>query len=345
MMKYSARAVLLLVLLGGCHPHRAVPSHALQHNDTDAAASAPETSSPPAVAPSPSPSIPAPGGALGDLDLLFLDAYKARRDAIKASLTPLIVVSGSSITLWRAGSQERQQGIPEEFHALKAVAHLPFALYLTLQPHATSGPIPDSVLEGLGTYGPRIAAARTHLLQYPFSGEQFQRQELIFRETESFLASVTRAGHLAGEELDHFARKLGPHMLANASDAGCLQIQKTHQQVMKWKQAIPREEWARLRVIHRAPHQARYRNAATQYFAWLLGDQDSPSWLYPGEGLRNVYAEIMFGDKPDVKDLAATVDIDAVASESFFAGPWRLSEDVLSDGAARCIAELSKELE
>jgi hypothetical protein len=36
----------------------------------------------------------------------------------------------------------------------------------------------------------------------------------------------------------------------------------------------------------------------------------------------------------------ATVEIDADASAAFFANPWRLSEDVLSDGAAACIQKL-----
>jgi hypothetical protein len=32
--------------------------------------------------------------------------------------------------------------------------------------------------------------------------------------------------------------------------------------------------------------------------------------------------------------------IDADASRAFFGNEWRMSEDILSDGAARCIAQL-----
>jgi hypothetical protein len=38
----------------------------------------------------------------------------------------------------------------------------------------------------------------------------------------------------------------------------------------------------------------------------------------------------------------ASILIDADASTAFFGNKWRLSEDLLSDGAARCIARLLK---
>ena len=98
------------------------------------------------------------------------------------------------------------------------------------------------------------------------------------------------------------------------------------------------EEWERLLVVNRGSHQARYRNAATQYFEAILGG-NHPSWSYQGESDRVVYAEAL---RPthDSLDLLATIVIDAEASRAFFGDQWRLSEDVLSDGAARCIADI-----
>jgi hypothetical protein len=40
--------------------------------------------------------------------------------------------------------------------------------------------------------------------------------------------------------------------------------------------------------------------------------------------------------------MLASILIDADASTAFFGNKWRLSEDLLSDGAARCIARLPK---
>jgi hypothetical protein len=46
--------------------------------------------------------------------------------------------------------------------------------------------------------------------------------------------------------------------------------------------------------------------------------------------------------KPGSGELLASILIDADASTAFFGNKWRLSEDLLSDGAARCIARLLK---
>jgi hypothetical protein len=70
--------------------------------------------------------------------------------------------------------------------------------------------------------------------------------------------------------LNTFTHKMGPLMLRNAADAGCLQIQATHAQMMKWKETFSPVECYRLIVVNRARHQARYRNAATQYFALAI---------------------------------------------------------------------------
>jgi hypothetical protein len=51
------------------------------------------------------------------------------------------------------------------------------------------------------------------------------------------------------------------------------------------------------------------------------------------------YAESL-GPKEDASDELATVLIDADASAAFFQDPWRMSEDILSKGAAECIGKL-----
>ena len=98
------------------------------------------------------------------------------------------------------------------------------------------------------------------------------------------------------------------------------------------------DEWKSLRVMNRGKHQARYRNAATQYFGWLLNEKSSP-WSYPGESMRVTYSEFL-GKEEESRDLLATVLIDADASEAFFGDAWRLSEDILSQGAETCVKQL-----
>ena len=77
-----------------------------------------------------------PPGPLGEIDQSFLDSYCTLQVAVFAHQTPYVVVSGSNLILhWGAGSNkepDEQKGIPDTYHALKDVAHVPFSVYLLL---------------------------------------------------------------------------------------------------------------------------------------------------------------------------------------------------------------------
>lgn len=300
----------------------------------------------PAVAPAApatvavAPTLPAPGGVLGELDQLFLDAYASRR-AAWAAHGPVVYVLGSNLELHRAGQAPlRGLGIPAPYHALKSVAHLPFAVYLLLSPHANGAALPASVVRTMPTFRPRITAARTALDTWGFTPEQVRRQVTLLDRVDAFLAERIRTATVSGSELDAFAKELGPLAMLNAAEAGCKQVQTTHEQMLKWRAMMTPAEWSSLLVVNRGSHQARYRNAAIQYFAWLLNDP-APPWFYPGESLRVIYVESVRANERSV-DIAATIDIDAEASAKFFGDKWRLSEDILSNGAASCVKGLQR---
>lgn len=156
---------------------------------------------------------------------------------------------------------------------------------------------------------------------------------------ERVIRETMMAQTVSRQSLDAFAKKLGPLMLANAWDAGCAQINATYAQMMTRKDSLSAADWRELIAVNRARHQARYRNAATLYFSWLF-DVKGTSRSYPGERMRVIYVESL-GPGEDATDELRTVLIDTDASEAFFGNRWRLSEDILSDGAAACIQKLS----
>lgn len=55
--------------------------------------------------------------------------------------------------------------------------------------------------------------------------------------------------------------------------------------------------------------------------------------------MRVIYAESLAPGE-DASDELATIILDAGASVAFFKDSWRLSEDILSNGAANCISSL-----
>jgi hypothetical protein len=184
----------------------------------------------------------------------------------------------------------------------------------------------------------KIDAAQHSLASGGYTSEEIPRQQQILDESQRMVSNTLDQKRIDAAILTAYTQRMGPLMLLNAYDAGCLQVKGTHAQMMKWKGTLSSSEWNNLMVVNRARHQARYRNAATQYFHWLLGDK-GPSWSYPGESMRVIYAESL-GPNEDASDEFATVLIDEGASTAFFDNPWRLSEDILSDGAEECIRKL-----
>jgi hypothetical protein len=284
-----------------------------------------------------------PAGPLGEVDQSFLDSYCALQVGLFGHQTPYVVVSGSNLILhWGAGSgkePDEEKGIPDTYHALKDIAHVPFSVYLLLTSVENGFVTLDQQKTVLTTLKGRIEAAESSLDSKYFVKDQIDRQKRILEASEGLVVAALNNGHTSEATLSAFASEMGPLMLQNAWDAGCEQIKTTHAQMMEWKKDLTEEQWANLRVVNLARHQARYRNAATQYFHWLFGD-NSPAWGYPGESMRVIVAETLGKDGTSIDELT-TVEIDANASQSFFKDRWRMSEDILSNGAAACIARLS----
>jgi len=228
--------------------------------------------------------------------------------------------------------------IPESYHALKDIAHTPFAAYLLLSPVEQGVVDLKSQTDALNALLSRIDNAKTEVTAKWFSADEMDRANRILDATAELVRQTLQTQTVSKDSLYAFAKKLGPLMLANAWDAGCAQINGTHAQMMTWKDSLSSDDWQQLIAVNRARHQARYRNAATQYFSWLF-DVKGTSWSYPGESMRVIYVESL-GPGEDASDELATVLIDADASQAFFGDRWRLSEDVLSEGAAACIEKL-----
>jgi hypothetical protein len=269
----------------------------------------------------------------------------SRRSGVIKLTSPFIVVSGSSLILHRNDVAEPPvRVIPDLYHALKDVAHVPFAIYLQLSPIAETGAqLTDDQFKEMTLFQSKIHAARDVLASGGYTPGELARQKQILDPSENIVVTTLQSRKVDKSNLAAFAKAIGPLMLSNAWDAGCAQIKATHTQVMNWKNQLSKDEWNRLIVLNVARRQSRYRNAATQYFHWLIGD-DAPFWSYPGESMRVIFAEIL-GKGPDGKeehptDELGTILVDADASNAFFGNPWRLSEDILSDGAAACIKDL-----
>lgn len=277
---------------------------------------------------------------LARLNRAFLSTYKARREVIKQTTEPLIVAYFDELYFTWKGVTETNEVIPEISHSLKAVAHIPLALYLKLQPHArpAGGALPAAPAADLRTYREQIAATQPALARAGFTPAQLARQEAIFRRALALCDHVTHTGQISSAELLRFCRALGPDLLANTDEAALAQLHATHAAVKKWRQRIPPEHWRELTVVIPGLQTSRRLNLYTQYFAWVLREP-SHRLGYPQESRHLIFAEHLLPGR-DHLDLMATTFMDGDASEAFFGDRWRLSRDLLADAVTRELPRL-----
>src|SRR6266446_170129 len=274
------------------------------------------------------------------LNKLFLEGYKERQAFVKTNTSPLIVANFSSLILYWNGIVATNRCIPDIYHVLKAVAHVPFGIFLRIDGYAKDSAVllPESVLDELRAYPAHITEAEATLQEAGYSPAQLSRQRAILSQCKVYLTNVLTTGTASRKELLAFTHKVGPWMLKNAGEAAAAQLDVTHSAVMQWKKRIPSDDWQRLVVVVRGPQMPRRLNILTQYFARVTGERSHHSG-YPLESRRLIYAEFIM-DNRDHLDLMATTFVDGDASEAFFGNRWRMSRDVLADGAKKYLKKL-----
>jgi hypothetical protein len=279
--------------------------------------------------------------SLVSLNQLFLQSYRERQATVRTNVSPLIVASFSNLELYWHGVAETNRCIPDIYHSLKAVAHVPFGIYLRVEPFSSEAnvQIPGDPLQALRAYQAAIESASASMSKAGFSEVQLIRQKQILAASLDYLSNVLATARAPLGELMAFARHVGPWLLENANDAAAAQLEMTHAAVTSWKKRIPPDEWKRLVVVVRGPQMPRRMNILTQYFAKVL-DEPSHKLGYPLESRRLIYAEFIPQSR-DYLDLMATTFIDGEASEAFFGDRWRMSRDLLADGAEEYLKTIS----
>ena len=268
---------------------------------------------------------------LDKLNQLFLGSYKARREVVKRSIEPLIVADFDTLLLTWNGVTTTNEVIPEIYHSLKSVAHVPIGIFFVLQPVArpSGGEISPALATTLQAYRDQISGSASALDRAGFTPVQRVRQEEILRRCMALCEQTQRAGRIDTAELNQFSRSLGPALMANAAEAAIVQLNATHAAVKQWKRRVPPERWRELAVVVRGPQTPRRLNVFTQYFSRVL-DEPGHNLGYPLESRRLVYAEYILPGR-DHLDLLATTFMDGDASEAFFGDRWLMSRDLLAD--------------
>ncbi len=250
---------------------------------------------------------------------------------------PVIVVMGDGATLLCDGGEQREQVIPARYHELKALAHLAFGVQLTLMANG-SGRLTELTADELHEKRAQIreaqAAANTSSPTPTVTIASNVPAELLCH-VRTLIDKVLSEGVVDFDRLQENIRVLASHALETAQLAVCIELEKLHALLGRWRSDIGERRWAGLYAVICGAHQPRYREATCQYFGRLLhqvegyGAEREDRLVY-GEGLCDVNTAV---------DLLARHIVDQRASNLLFGDRRRLQEDLLADAAN---AELRK---
>jgi hypothetical protein len=257
--------------------------------------------------------------------------YARARTAALAKVGPIIeVYEGDKVVLVRGAHRTEERFDPPESPNLKAVAHVPLAVWAALD-LAGDQPIPEARIVELRTFRERIASARSSLNAAAFGTSPLDRQIQMLDASIAMLDDAMARRSVGRAEIGVFARRMAPLMLANVREAARGEIDLLHSIVSRWRSELTAEEWSSLHVVIMGVHMARDGELSQQYFVRLLGE--------PGEGRRVVYAEGIF-DEARALDMLGTHLIDGRAGAAFFGFDMRMHRDILADAARERLDEL-----
>ncbi|HEV8058563.1 MAG TPA: hypothetical protein VGP68_01745 [Gemmataceae bacterium] len=260
----------------------------------------------------------------------FREAYARCRQKFIDRSGAVILVESDNLVLLINGQRSEVRVVPELFHILKAVSHIPLAVYVMLV-QVEDAPLDKECLDALCAYRDRAVQAEPSFKDRGLTEKLLLRQQEIIHAAVAFLDLALTKKQVSHDELTKFTRGLGPKLLANAADSAQAELDGIDKQVNAWRATLSEEEWKKLHIVVMGSALPRQGNLAVQYFAHLLGEK--------GEGKRIVYAEALFEEKRAL-NLLGTNLLDTRIGTDFFNDDTRMHRDLLADAAAEYVMKL-----
>ena len=135
------------------------------------------------------------------LNNAFRVEYNRAKAQALSKIGPLIITEGSNAVLVQNGRRTEAEILPPIYQALKAVAHIPFAVFLMFD-QSDFQPLSDARVSELRDYRKLIVDARESLSTRGLSDAQLQRQQEIVGESRAFLNGAIEKRQVSRKELD-----------------------------------------------------------------------------------------------------------------------------------------------
>jgi hypothetical protein len=203
--------------------------------------------------------------ALVTLNNAFRAEYSRAKTEALSKVGPLIIVEGSNIFLVRNGKRTEAQIQPPIYQSLKAVAHIPFAVFLMFD-QSNFGQLAEARVAELRGYRKLIVDAQSSLGDRGFSDSQLKRQRKIIDDSLAFLDATIENRQVQKTALDDFAKQVTPVLLANVDEAARVELDALHSHVSEWRHQMTPDEWKALHVVVMGAHMPRDSEITMRYF-------------------------------------------------------------------------------
>jgi hypothetical protein len=275
------------------------------------------------------------GGALETVNTHFHDAYDAAKGQAKHEC-PVFVLLADTLVAFHRGVRTEHRYTPDAFHALKAIAHVPVAIYAELQ-RLDSDALSPETRARLEQLRERTRQAQS---KWQTGGARLELTDAIsadvrtcFESSVELLDTLVTGAQLRAAE--KFAHAIGPALLRLIHEATRLQLESLHACVERALAPMSAREREELHVVVTGDHQARARSLGMQYFKQRLRESHDTEE-------RVAYAEGV-SDEQQAFELVGTRRLDHAVAAAFFGDRKRLQRDILGDSAAALLRELSFE--
>ena len=260
---------------------------------------------------------------LETLNSEFRAQYQQALAATLATPGPMILEEGDNLILVRNGERTTVLIKPVGYHELKAVAHIPLALFVMLSFPQESN-LSAERKKSLQHYRELMVSAYETLPQRHFTPQQLERQNKIFSASFELLDGALASGEVSTKTMNTFTRQMGPLLLSNVAEATALEMRELYRTTAAWKKQLTPPEWNALHMVMIGPHMPRDQECSIQFFQRLFRE--------PEEGKRIIYAEALWNEK-DALNLLGTHEVDESAGAAFFGDAMRMHRDLLADAA------------
>lgn len=279
---------------------------------------------------------PAPASEAADAFVLldrhfrraYDDAVEHHRENV-VSDAPIIIQDLLNMTLIRANGERVRFEMDKSTYFIMARASHPVIGVISIISMAEGDRLSAGQLTSLAEYARSIEDALPYVDHLPVDIQSRTRINTIFLSTADYIAEVTDSGIATEGGFKTFFEPLRRLIAANLRVGALEQLNQFNAQMELWESEYPSDNWDDLRVVVLGFHQPRILYTLTQFFQWLLSEEEAKP--------RIVYAEFQhsfFGEDLEIAqdlaiELATKVDLDRIVSDAVFGDETYLESDVM----------------